>query len=454
MDRLPKEPSRDEVLTFLAGSASYGNLGLFIGAGFSKAVLNEGSEDDVALSWGELLEKVAKKMNVDYAAIKKTGVSYPEIASEICVKHSDSANESFTSSLREFKSEIARITSWYPSPEQRIKYGAYLEEFAASWIITTNYDPVIEALLTGKSVSLGPNDPLSAPTGFVPVFHLHGVRTRPEEIVISQEDYIALFRPTEYRQIRLALTIKESTTLFLGYGLGDPNVLTALDWSKNVFKGKQGDYPNDLVQIVHNQKPRKSPYRDKHGIVIVETAELADFFEEFATARTEHKKTKAKELRRLKKLAGKLIAAENAMVERFIEDATYRAKILKRVSKFSIYLVAYFIPFLDKCIVETWKRSAPKGAFEGYNENLKVILDTLAAFEFERFPPALFQTAAESLERVASQVGPQAGQSYSANRTWEDRKEELSSEVISELANVAKQYNYNRLKQLLKSVHK
>ena len=59
-----------------------------------------------------------------------------------------------------------------------------------------------------------------------------------------------LFRPSQYRQIRLALTIKESTTCLLGYSLGDVNVLTALDWSKNVFRESKGNYPHEVVQIL------------------------------------------------------------------------------------------------------------------------------------------------------------------------------------------------------------
>jgi hypothetical protein len=295
LGRLPEEPTREDVLTFVARSASYGNLGLFIGAGFSKAVLNETPDDEIALSWGELLEKVAKRMHVDYASIAKPGASYPEIASGICAAHSDSAGEAFATSLQQLKSEIARLTAWYPSPEQRSKYSGYLEAFSPSWIITTNYDLVIEALLTGRSISLGPNDPLSARKGFVPVFHLHGVRTKPKEIIIAQEDYVTLFRPTEYRQIKLALTIKESTTLFLGYSLGDVNVLTALDWSRNVFKSEHGEYPCDVVQIVRNGKPDNSPYRDRHGIAIVETADLSAFFEEFASARAVEKAVEEQE---------------------------------------------------------------------------------------------------------------------------------------------------------------
>jgi hypothetical protein len=53
--------TREEALAFLATSAIYGNLGLFVGAGLSKAVLSDES-GPVALSWGELLDKTAQKM--------------------------------------------------------------------------------------------------------------------------------------------------------------------------------------------------------------------------------------------------------------------------------------------------------------------------------------------------------------------------------------------------------
>ncbi len=80
MSRLSNEPSREEVLKFIAKAASYGNLGLFIGSGFTKAVLND-DLDDIALSWGELLEKVSNVLGIDYQSINKDGIGYPEIAS-------------------------------------------------------------------------------------------------------------------------------------------------------------------------------------------------------------------------------------------------------------------------------------------------------------------------------------------------------------------------------------
>ena len=452
MLRLPKAPSRDDVLNFLASSTSYGNLGLFVGAGFSKAVLNEASGDEIALSWGDLLEKAAKRMQVKYASLNGVGVSYPEIASAICKAHSAKRAVSFGTSLRQLKDEIAGLTSWYPTDEQREKYSRYLEAFDPSWIITTNYDLVIESLLTGKSIPLGPNDPLSAPKGVVPVFHLHGVRTNPEEIIIAQEDYVTLFRPSEYRQMKLALTIKESTTLLLGYALGDVNVLTALDWSRNVFKGERKNYPNGVIQVLRQPDPAEEPYRARNGVVIIETEELSAFCEEFSGARRRLARREKKEQEALDSLAGKLNSPRSSMIEKFIDDEEFRAKTLKVLSESSIHLVAGFVSFMDKCIDETWRRSAPSGAFHGYAQNLTIIIDILTAFPIERFPPALFQKAAYSLERVGYYVGDTHGQSWAAKKTWDTRSRDLSAEIVKELRNVAEQYGYVHVKELIKSV--
>jgi len=451
MYRLPENPTRQQVLAFISDSASYGNLGAFIGAGFSKAVLND-DLNEIALSWGELLERAAEKLGVDYSTIWKTGVGYPEVASSICKKHSEDSGCDYAKSLSQLKREIAALTSWYPDKEKREKFSTYLECLSPSWIITTNYDMVIESLLTGKSIPLGPNDSLSSPVGTIPVFHLHGLRTNPEEIIITQEDYVALFRPSEYRQIKLALTIKESTTLLLGYGLGDVNVLTALDWSKNVFKGEEANYPNDVIQVLRKDNPKENPYRDKNGIIIVEAEDISEFFEKFSEIRTEKLKKEKAERQLLKELADELDDPDGETIEKFIDDQKFRADMLNILSKFSIHLISGFVSFLNKCIDETWVRSRPDGAFEGYNQNLTIILDILTSFQINHFPPALFQTAAYGLQRVGYYVGDGAGQSWSAKKTWDKRKGDLPPEIVNELKSIANQHGYNYVDRLTKTI--
>lgn len=451
MNKISDTPTRQETLEFISRSASYGNLGAFIGAGFSKAVLND-EFNEIALSWGELLEKVSKELSVDYENIWKEGVSYPDIASQICKKHSDDSGKSYEQSLRELKKEIAKLTSWYPDKSQRSIFSPCLNELNLSWVITTNYDMVIESLLTGGSVPLGPNDPLMAPNGIVPVFHLHGVRTNPDEIIIAQEDYVGLFRPTEYRQIKLALMIKESTTLILGYGLGDVNVLTALDWSKNVFRNASENYPNEVIQVVRKENPKEEPYRDRNSVIIIETSSLLDFFEEFTEIRKNKLIEERKQKRVLRKLARQLDNPDEPMIQKFIDDVDFRKAVLKILSTFSNDLISGFVSFLNKCIDETWARSRPDGAFQGYADNLTLILDILTNFSSKQFPPALFETTAYALQRVGYYIGNEYGKSFAAKSVWDARKSELSSELISELKSFAKQHHYIYIRKLCREI--
>ncbi|CAK9884978.1 MAG: hypothetical protein XXXJIFNMEKO3_01370 [Candidatus Erwinia impunctatus] len=447
MSSLPLSPTRKQVLKFIFESSRYGNLGTFIGAGFSKAVLNHRKK--IALSWGELLEKAAEKLSVNYDSFPKVGYGFPELASLICRKYADSSGKSYDDSLLQLKVEIAALTSWYPDQECRDEYASYLETLSPAWIITTNYDLIIESLLLGKSIPLEPKDPLSSPSSVIPVYHLHGVRTNPESIIIAQEDYISLFRPNEYRQIKLALTIKESVTLLLGYGLGDVNVLTALDWSKNVFTHARENYPNDIIQVIKSDSPGDKPYRDAHGVIIIETSDLAEFFAEYSEISIKESKKKEREKENLKKLSDTLTHPGSDTIARFIDEEIFRKDILAKLSKFSIDLISGFISFLDKCIDQTWERSRPSCAFGGYNQNLNIILDILCAFPLCNFPPALLQTVVQSLERVAPLIGKEKGQSWEADSTWKKRRGELPPELVEELKNIAEQHSYDRVYSLI-----
>jgi hypothetical protein len=443
--------NRQDVYKFISSAASYGNLGLFIGTGFSKAVLND-DKNQIALSWRELLERVSYSLDIDYKALPKDGIGYPEIASKICQAYSENSNKTYNQALSEIKRKVASLTSWYPHSKKREEFGRYFEHLSPAWIITTNYDLVIESLLTGKSIPLGPNDQLTNPKDVIPVYHLHGIRTNPEEIVISQEDYVSLFRPNEYRQIKLALTLKESTVLLLGYGLGDVNVLTALDWSKNVFNSETSSFPHDVIQILRIPDPSETPYRDRNGILIIEVDEITDFFNEFAEVRVVKLEEEQNYLKSLTEIQEALNAPSQETIERFIDDLDFRKSLIHALSATPIHLASGFISFLDKCLTETWTRSEPKGAFEGYNQNLVLLLDILTGFNTKNIPPALFQTAAYGLEKVAYYVGTDVGKSFSAARTWINRKKELSSDMVEELAAIAKQYSYINLKQLLSTI--
>lgn len=447
MDTLSATPSKSELFDFISYSSDFGNLGLFIGSGFSKSVLNNEFKY-IALSWDELLKKGAEKFEIEYSEIKKDGISYPDIATKICEEIAEIKNIKYQEAVSRFKVEISDLTGWYPEKESREEYSDYLTNLAASWIITTNYDLVLEILLTGKSVPFSPQESMCAPKDLTPIYHLHGIRSNPDSIVITQEDYVSLFRPNEYRQIKLALTIKESTVLLLGYGLGDINVLTALDWSNNVFGTKEENYPNEIIQIVKTDEPEDEPYRDKNKIVIYEVGQLQDFFVDYSKSNSIYKAKKEKADKLLSDLQEKLNPDE-VLIDKFIDDQEYRKDILKRLANFPPLIISSFESFLNKVFDKTWERSLPNGAFEGYNENLIVQLDILTTLKREQIPPSLLGTLAYQLNGIGSYVGRDYGQSFSANDTFNSRKNELPEEIISELSNIARQHRYSRLSSLL-----
>ncbi len=446
---LDKFKTKADIFAYIAKSSTYGNLGLFIGAGLPMAILNS-DWVTVALSWKELIYKISEELSINFDEINKEGASYPEIASAICRKYAKKENIKYEAAVIKFKKLISNHTSWYPETADRLEYSAYFESLSPNWIITTNYDLIIESILTGKGYSLTPDDQMVAPTGLIPVYHLHGIRTNPDSIIITQEDYVSLFRPNQYRQQKLPLTLKESVTLLIGYNLGDFNVLTAVDWSRNVFSEQKISYPQDIIQFYFTEEPQTVPYRDTNKIIIIEFDNLAVLLKELSEFITSYKSEFEKNKKEIEGLNNFLKSPSEEIAEKFIDDETFRREILTLLKNNDNYLINGFLELFSKSIDITWERAKPNGAFAAYNENLKILLDTLEYLNIKSMPPALVESLAYNLNGVAYYIGNSAGQSYEANNTWNNRHSELSSDTKDELLNIARARQYYKLKNLLK----
>lgn len=449
---LSESPTREEIMEFLFESSSYGNLGLFVGAGFSRAVVDT-EQKQIALGWGQLLENASKKMKVSFAKLKQEGSGFPDLASKLCVAHAKKTKGTPSKSLLELKRIISSSTAWYPQEDKRAQFSEYLHELGPSWIITTNYDQVIESLLPGTSFSLGPNDSFVSRSDLTPIFHLHGVRTNPTELIISQEDYVSLFRPNEYRQIRLALALKESATCLLGYNLGDVNVLTALDWSSKVFKREDASYPREVIQVLRkSDRAASKPHRLENGIVVVEVGEIADFFKEYIEALPRWKNRRKKRDSKLKQILKIFREANSDDVREFLENGKWRRQILGSLPKYKVEFVAEFEKFLRAATELNRHESGKNGAFHEYAKGLAMNIDMLCTFSSDEFPPALLAAVVRNLDRLANYIGEERGNSFSASRLWSERKGELSSEMVAELRAVAACNGHTRLSELIRKL--
>lgn len=444
---------RKDVLRKLFDAATFGNLGIFIGAGFSKAVVNTEAED-IALSWGELLRSAASIMEIDLGSLIQEGQSYPELASKLCATYAQQKSVTYDEAKLKLKNILSDETAWFPSGEVREKFSKHLKRMAPSWIATTNYDQVLECLLAGRCISLGPHDAFSSPRGVIPILHLHGSRAEPKEIIITQEDYVSLFRPTEYRQVRLALTIRESTTCLIGYGLGDVNVQAALDWSKNVYPNQAGDRPHEVVQLLWNPKPIQDPYRSNQGVLILEIESIESFFDEYRKHRIGWRKKLKKQKDDDEAVRAMLAEGKSEDIAKFIKDADWRKSVFESLTHADIRIAASLEVFLKKCFAETRIRSSRTNAFEEYGVDLGITIDLLTALPLKKFPTALLPVLVQNFNRLSMYIGYNSGDSWAAAKVWDKRKSELSDDMVREMLAISKQYLYTYAQNKLKGLTK
>lgn len=127
-------------------------------------------------------------------------------------------------------------------------------------IATTNYDLLLEAAL--RASSGGSADVRTyvrseeSPAGTVSVTHLHGVlgAVRKGQIVLSERDYVRTQSGSAWQEKWMLEALNESSCLFLGTSLTDPNLL-------RYFHGHRQTRPHFATLI---RRPARTP--DEHRL--------------------------------------------------------------------------------------------------------------------------------------------------------------------------------------------
>lgn len=447
--------SKEVVFEKLFNAFNYGNLGMFIGAGFSKAVIND--DFSPALGWFELIKEVSEKCEIEFPSEKElVGVSLPEMATSICKKLAEKRSTDYSEAKSIFKKEICNLSNWLPDESRTKDFREIFDILNPSWIVTTNYDLVLETILTGKSKSLSPFNYLSAPKNIIPIYHLHGTRIDSESIIITQEDYIPLFRPNEYRQAKLAMTIRESTTLILGYGLGDVNVSSAVDWSKNIYT-EENEYPHEIIQVLWTSSPQNHAYRDENKNIILEISDLEKFLNELILNIVKNQRQYDKELTELFEIIKSFQEEDEELVQSFIDRREVRLELIELLSRFEHHMISPYIQFLTVCIDKVWEKTSDNGAFDMYDKYINIILDIIINYDYEKMAPRLFQITVKSLNRVLNYVGSNTsplyyGDSWSATKSWHARKNEIPYDMLLEVYHYSKQSYLTNLENKIREL--
>ncbi|MCT0009301.1 hypothetical protein EFL57_02195 [Weissella confusa] len=145
-----------------------------------------------------------------------------------------SSKKAFLEQLSPFKVSLAERfsnLSFIKDMEDELKLFAKVLS-KAKMIITTNYDDMIEQLLTKQNkeadVFVGSSSFFRETTGWGELYKIHGTNSDPASIVITDEDYQKFDSNSILLNAKLLTSLVDSPILFLGYSMTDENVRSLL----------------------------------------------------------------------------------------------------------------------------------------------------------------------------------------------------------------------------------
>jgi hypothetical protein len=250
---------------------------LFVGSGMSRRYLG-------APDWIGLLEQLIRlnpncKFPIAYYA-QNTGNDLPKVASAIVEQYQGYAWEKFESDV--FPAHLYDTTytksiflkykaaSIFKELTDKLvieghPYQYELEKFAAlnpHALISTNYDGLLEMIFPTYNVIIGQQViRRKEATNIGHILKIHGCMTKPEEIVISHEDYGDFNNKQKYLTAKLLTYFMEQPVVFLGYSLSDENIRSILAEISEIVAGDRDEVVNNIWVVEWSKDLISSDYK-------------------------------------------------------------------------------------------------------------------------------------------------------------------------------------------------
>ena len=201
----------EQDIRFLAEELEKGKLVVFVGAGVSK---NSG-----LLDWKELIKDYA-----EYRGIKEfTSKEYLTIPEEVFERYG---------SLKYYEIAEKRFSGkYFPNSIHKI-----LKEMDLTYIITTNYDTLIEDEIKNLQV-VSKDEDLPYTSSNRMLIKMHG-DFKNKNIVLKKSDYDNYEKNFPLISTHIKGLFTTNTVLFIGYSYNDTNIQQIMNWIKEILKEK------------------------------------------------------------------------------------------------------------------------------------------------------------------------------------------------------------------------
>ena len=136
-------------------------------------------------------------------------------------------------------------------------------------IITTNYDEFLEnSIFKDFNVLVYPDDYyFNSSSGYGEILKIHGTASRPNSIVVTDEDYDRLKKESKVITARLTSLMCQNPVIFLGYSMSDEEIHgIILDMISSLKQTDLEKIRGHLIRVGLRPKSRKSVWNPKTEI--------------------------------------------------------------------------------------------------------------------------------------------------------------------------------------------
>jgi len=208
---------------------------LFLGSGFSRRYI--GLE-----TWAGLLERFSEGVKDFNYYLGSADGDLPKAANLLAkdyfeywwkderfeksrVSHGRKMHKSSSPLKLEISKHLREQTDITPSDNHLREELALLTKLNVDGVITTNWDNLAEAIFPEYKVFVGQEELIfSNPQSIAEIYKIHGCCSKPESLVLTEEDYSAYEKKYSYLVAKLITIFIEHPVFFIGYSLADDNI--------------------------------------------------------------------------------------------------------------------------------------------------------------------------------------------------------------------------------------
>lgn len=301
---------------------------LFVGAGLSRRYAN-------AEGWEGLLRRFAEQTDFPYEYYRSSAEQdLPKVASAIAEQFHELwwRDSRFAASRKQWadrvrgresalKVEVARhlveTSNALPTKGALAREIRLLKGAVVDGLITTNFDPILETLFPDFRTFVGQDEMLFAnPQGIGELYKIHGSCTDPDSLILTAADYDRFESRNPYLAAKLLTIFVEHPIIFIGYSLGDRNVISILRSIAGCLTQENLSQLEDRLIFVQWEEGAQATV-GSHTMLVgdfvipVQRLVVPDFLDVYAALASIRRAFPAKLLRRLKEQVYELVLTDD-----------------------------------------------------------------------------------------------------------------------------------------------